>query len=201
MLGKTHVKVSTLTASAGLYGLYAAQQSDTAPDWVKVSTTWIIDLINAPIHELNVLPFLIWFSVAIAVVAFGALLPDIDSKRSTLGRFLPFLEDLIGHRTYTHTIWVSLIILGIAIFSGQFLVYMLWFGYTCHIIQDSFSIQGVDVFYPFGKGYSKYGNGSFKNGFHIALYRVGGPVEKTIDVLSHIGHLVLFWFWIKAVMF
>jgi membrane-bound metal-dependent hydrolase YbcI (DUF457 family) len=51
-------------------------------------------------------------------------------------------------------------------------------GYSSHLISDSFTIDGVKFFYPFGKSYS-------------GKIRTGGLVEKSIFVVFSLVDLTL----------
>lgn len=134
------------------------------------------------------------FEIAGVLLAFGfgALLPDIDSEESTLGRYVPFISKAIPHRTITHTIWAVLLIGGISWYAGSIYGVALTAGYALHILQDSFSKQGIAWFYPIG-GYDKFGSGAvMKKGRRKPkfAYKTGGTGE-TVLFYSSIGvHVV-----------
>lgn len=95
----------------------------------------------------------------------GSLLPDIDSPESLVGRFiyLPF-----EHRTWTHTIWVVLI-LGLASIKYRLLA-IVCLAYFLHLCFDSLSKCGVCWIYPISK-YRKYGShAKVKEGHKLHLY-------------------------------
>ena len=109
------------------------------------------------------------------VFALGAVLPDIDSEDSTLGKYIKPVSRLIPHRTITHTLWIVLV-LGVAVWSLES-VYLLalTLGYALHILEDSFSSQGIRWLYPVPvKGRSPF------------TYETGGFGE-TVMFLSAIG--------------
>ncbi len=94
------------------------------------------------------------------VGAIGAMLPDIDTKRSFIGRLFPpvsnFLENKYGHRTFTHSfpfcLVVSLlvgVILGF-IFKEPFLKWSVLFGLGVfsHMALDWTTKMGAQSYYP-----------------------------------------------------
>ena len=112
-------------------------------------------------------------------VGFGALLPDIDNARSTMGRRLgPIskqIQHLAGHRTIFHSLLGLAIGSLLAIGLGQLVAYMLtlrgitlstglvdtWhlvfvgvlFGSVMHIAADGLTTGGVPLFWPNHKRY------------------------------------------------
>jgi len=110
-------------------------------------------------------------------VGFGALLPDIDNARSTLGRkFGPVsktIQRLAGHRTVFHSILGlvlgSLLAIGLEqvviflldqrgqqipahlISTSHLVFYGVLFGSIMHIAADSLTVGGVPLFWPIHK--------------------------------------------------
>lgn len=146
----------------------------------------------------------------------GALLPDIDSSKSIINRYLPLkLSYFFHHRGLTHSL------LGLIIFGG--LLYWLFhglmptilplylglvIGYALHLVEDGFSQAGVRWLAPF----SPYDRWSYMN-YNIYLcrpvrfkkrhgkkipvrhwwgrgYQVGGEFEKVITGISELGLIV-----------
>lgn len=124
---------------------------------------------------------------------FGSVFPDIDSEKSTLGRYIKPISELIPHRTITHTIWVVLLLGVAAWYFSSIYVLMFTLGYTIHIIQDSFSRQGIAWLYPFTRYSSFSGGATVKKGRRnpIFSYRTGESVEMGILYLSILIHLGL----------
>lgn len=102
----------------------------------------------------------------------GSLLPDIDMTTSTIGRILKpvsfILSKAIGHRTYTHDVFLNIILCVISMFymKNNYIMYLplatgLWFGIFGHLLLDSFTVNGLPVLYLFNK----------KN-IHILPYRL-----------------------------
>jgi inner membrane protein len=90
-----------------------------------------------------------------AFVLFGALLPDIDTPTSLIGRgcrpLARWLERRVGHRTLTH----SLLGLALATLPAVPLVLVDWhwllaffLGYLSHLLLDAANPPGVPLFYP-----------------------------------------------------
>lgn len=70
----------------------------------------------------------------------GSLLPDIDTRSSTIGRIVPVLPRLLKHRTLTHSVWVVVL--------GWLLWAPLGFGMALHVVADCFTTEGVELFWP-----------------------------------------------------
>ena len=134
---------------------------------------------------------------------FGVLLPDIDSHKSILGRYITPISRAIPHRTITHTIWVVLVLAGISIYFKNIYVFAIVLGYTIHIIQDSFSKCGICWFHPLFGSYTNYGNAVKKKGRNTKFaYSVGSKFEDflyyssiTINIIC-MGYFT--WWYISA---
>jgi inner membrane protein len=92
------------------------------------------------------------------VIAFVAVLPDIDTAASIIGKICPFiskpLERRFGHRTLTHSLMMIAIIAvaGIPIFILKKDIYICTvIGYASHPLLDTATVNGVKLFYPFSK--------------------------------------------------
>lgn len=124
------------------------------------------------------------FQLATILLAFtfGALLPDIDSEKSTIGRYFLPISKVIPHRTITHTIWAVAFIAGLGWYFDSIHVLVLAAGYALHILQDTFSRQGIAWFYPILGGYDHFGSGTvMKKGRKPKLaYRTGGTGETAV---------------------
>ena len=92
----------------------------------------------------------------------GSLLPDIDMTTSTISRILKpvsfILSKAIGHRTYTHDVFLNIILCVISMFymKNNYMMYLplvtgLWFGIFGHLLLDSFTVNGLPVLYLFNK--------------------------------------------------
>lgn len=117
---------------------------------------------------------------------FGVLLPDIDSHRSILGRYIQGISRSIPHRTITHTIWMVLLIGCMGFYFKNLYVLAMVLGYTLHILQDTLSKQGICWFYPIVGKYNSFGSGAVmkKGRKDFLAYAVGGTGETVIYYIS-----------------
>lgn len=85
-------------------------------------------------------------------LALGTLLPDIDEPNSFIGRRIPIIPNLfkkiLGHRGMTHTLFATLLFVYLAIEFPNGFTEMLALGYLLHIIEDTFSVTGTQLFAP-----------------------------------------------------
>lgn len=134
------------------------------------------------------------FQLATILLAFtlGALLPDIDSENSTIGRYFLFISKSIPHRTITHTVWALALVVGLGWYFESIQVLALAAGYGIHILQDTFSKQGIAWFYPILGGYDRFGSGAvMKKGRKPKLaYRTGGTGETVLFYGSIAVHAI-----------
>ncbi|HUW65868.1 MAG TPA: metal-dependent hydrolase [Spirochaetia bacterium] len=97
----------------------------------------------------------------LGMVAAGvaALLPDIDSPGSTMGRKVwpvaATLRGTVGHRTLTHTVWFCGLVAVLGAFVGSRLhlaVMMMalagFLGSASHLVLDGLTVSGVQPFLP-----------------------------------------------------
>jgi inner membrane protein len=129
--------------------------------------------------EQVTLPLLASKAVYYFSVGFGALLPDIDNARSTLGRRLgnisKEIQHLAGHRTVFHSLLGlgvgSLLAIGLeqvvtyllmlrgltipaSLTSGSHLVFRgILFGCLMHLVADGLTTAGVPLLWPSHKRY------------------------------------------------
>ncbi len=99
-----------------------------------------------------------------SVVAFGALLPDLDEEGSYIGKriiIFPLIYGMLGvkHRGITHQlIFVVMLLSAVQIyevlnvmeFESKLVMYGLIFGYLMHLMGDMLTKGGIrNFFYPF----------------------------------------------------
>lgn len=127
------------------------------------------------------------YLLATAGVGLGSILPDIDQPQSLAGRgFAPvstWLQNAIGHRTITHTVWAILFfaILFFPIYQLPLtipLYYGLLSGYTLHLIQDFFSQASINILWPLPRP------------LKVGGYRVGGTAEYYYTIISIIFGII-----------
>lgn len=185
MTGKSHVIANTCSAIV-IVGVidfleyhYHALEADSVNKFGKMIHTYFIDDGQIPLFILIVGGLLLYY--------LGTLLPDIDSKGSLLGRFfhLP-----IEHRTWTHAIWIPILLLMLS-YSYRLLIYLA-LGYVLHLFWDNLSTCGVCFFYPFTK-YKTYGSGAKVKKKHIVrFYKTGKTSEYVLlGVLITITCLII----------
>lgn len=96
----------------------------------------------------------------IGMLGLGSLLPDIDHPQSFLGQRNKLASGLtnktFGHRKATHSLvalvvvfWLMSVLASNYLTSrGVYTPFWLTFGYFCHLIEDSFSQEGVNWLWP-----------------------------------------------------
>jgi inner membrane protein len=97
-------------------------------------------------HALALALLLLWLRfdyVAVAAGIVGALLPDIDTEKSLLGRFISVGR--FGHRTATHSL-LALALSGLGVWFPLGRAFFL--GYLSHLILDMLTPQGITLLYP-----------------------------------------------------
>jgi len=143
--------------------------------------------------------------VLLLATGVGASLPDIDEYNSTTSRKSPINFSLfLRHRGITHSL------LGWIIFSTILYFCMnhfspialsmskspnywesIWLGlvigYLLHLIEDSFSRQGVAWLMPFSK------KKRYRKFLH---YKVGGAFEKAITLLATLSIVLMSIYWL-----
>lgn len=80
---------------------------------------------------------------ATAAVVLGALLPDVDTKSSFVGRYIPLLPEILKHRGITHYPSLAFVV--------SFFNYPLALGMISHIALDLLNPDGVPVLGPLSK--------------------------------------------------
>ncbi len=89
------------------------------------------------------------------VLAFAALLPDLDHPDASLNQTLVFtriIPKVFKHRGLLHTIWCPVLLsLAVTILSNPFYGVAVFLGYTSHLFSDSITKRGINFFYPFSQ--------------------------------------------------
>lgn len=135
-----------------------------------------LHLSGAPLTTVKSVPLsLIVSKIAYySAVGFGALLPDIDNARSTLGQKFGIIskgiQRIAGHRTILHSLLGLVLVAIFAIGLERLVIYVLGlqgytvpanlistshlvfvgmlFGYVIHIAADALTLGGVPLFWP-----------------------------------------------------
>lgn len=117
--------------------------------------------------------------LAVLLILFGSLLPDVDEKTSRFGRRVPVLSYLTKHRTFFHGILFlvfCVVVLSLVVSSEYVLAFVA--GFAGHLLLDIVTPAGVRPFWP---------SRLKLRGF----VRVGGVLEKVFFVL-----LVVVFVWL-----
>ena len=158
---------------------------------VSIAVTGICIVSGNVLYKIGMYPNFMWCGGLVI----GSLLPDIDNKRSILGKYVHLN---IKHRTWTHSIWAVIGLFLIANLQSYFILKSflqgMLFGYVCHLIMDKFSRAGVCLFYPF-TNYIYYDNGAFIAKNHkLKLYRTGGISEYVFTGIFYVVLFLLIYF-------
>lgn len=142
----------------------------------------------------------------------GASLPDIDQHNSRVSRKSPInFSMFLHHRGITHSLLGWIIFAVILYFLMNLLIPLkpiqlrpfvlpniwgsLWLGlvigYFLHLMEDSFSKQGVQWLAPFYK----------KKGRPLLYYKVGGPFEKILAMMAYIAVIIMTVYWVWLMIF
>ncbi len=100
---------------------------------------------------LLLLPFVEGKLIFIIVTLIATLLPDIDSAYSTLGqkKMFMFLQFFVKHRGILHSFtFLTLLTIIFLLFLPQ-IALGFFLGYSVHLFVDSFTKDGIVLFYPF----------------------------------------------------
>jgi len=108
------------------------------------------------IYDINI--FQSYTNTAVCVLC--ALIPDVDTTNSMLGKVLypisKFINRKFGHRTITHSLlfvlfvpFVPKVLLYFNIIQNPDLTMIASFAVLSHVVLDMFSLSGIQFFYPF----------------------------------------------------
>jgi inner membrane protein len=104
-------------------------------------------------------------------IILGSTIPDIDYPYSFIGQLFSPISEVIykrfGHRSLTHTVYWSLLLVLLAYFNAKFLTFFI--GYTSHILLDLFTNQGVKLIYPYNASFVIF-DGPVETGSKYFLY-------------------------------
>lgn len=173
MTGPSHI-CTNICSFALLYDLVIYTEkcySSHLCDYVNAAGAAAHNFIKTP----DGVPAVSYFVLCAILYLLGTLLPDTDSPKSLLGRFIHIP---VAHRTWTHAVWIPICIFILSIFCKP--VFWLGLGYILHIFWDSLSRGGICWFYPISK-YKVYDSGAQIKLHHpVKLYRVGKASEYVV---------------------
>lgn len=88
--------------------------------------------------------------VFVPVLLIAALIPDIDTGRSSVGNkwYLAPAQLFMKHRGFVHSFTICLIISGFFALYFPILALPFFLGYSSHLLADSFTVEGIRPFWP-----------------------------------------------------
>ncbi len=89
----------------------------------------------------------------VLVLFVAAIIPDIDTRFSKIGKRKIFrlLQFFVKHRGLFHSFFFLIFITLILVLFLPIASLPFFLGYASHLVLDSFTIEGVSLFYPFKK--------------------------------------------------
>lgn len=177
LLGKNHIITNAtsvvLLGTVLVFGKTYKANSVTQKVVAPVCTT-VYDYVTN--HQF--IPVLLFYIISGLFFLLGSLLPDIDSERSLLGKYIHLP---VEHRTWTHAVWAPLLFFTAGHFCRPF--FWLGLGYILHLFWDSLSYAGICWFYPVSN-YKRHTNSiKIKKRHRFKLYRVGTVSEYILVIL------------------
>ncbi|MCH8003535.1 MAG: metal-dependent hydrolase [Nanoarchaeota archaeon] len=114
--------------------------------------------------------------IFILIVVFFSIFPDIDERKSKIGRKNKTLSTIInfifGHRGFFHSIYIPLIFYFIFYYINNEIGIAILVGYFSHLFMDAITKNGIRPLYP------------------IINKKINGPI-KTNSILEKILFLVI----------
>ena len=158
-----------------------------SPMWAYMPAVWLgagfrmVEQWAVPAWAQSRFPLFI--ACAVLLVCLGAVLPDIDSSTSHIGRHIPFPGP---HRGITHSNWM-LIAMAVPIVWVRIWLW-LWLGMFFHDVLDAYSAAGRVGWYPLGRWrVVPSGSGDrvvVSHAPHHRAYVTGGRGEVTTLVIT-----------------
>ncbi len=91
-------------------------------------------------------------AIFIALVLFATLLPDIDLLNSYIGKRARLLSRIATffskHRQFFHSLTCTLLLSFLLFLLSAGIAMPFFIGYSMHIFADSFTVEGVRIFWP-----------------------------------------------------
>lgn len=110
-------------------------------------------------------------------MALGSVLPDIDSPKSLVGKYVPVIPQILPHRTITHSGMVCALLWMLCPAVG--------FGAAIHLFLDMFNPEGVPIFWPISK--------KFRVPIVSYIIPSGGLIDTAIGVALVFFNVYLYW--------
>ncbi len=146
-----------------------------------IKTHFLITIIGILILISNVEHKVVFVIVALM----ATFIPDIDSRYSVVGRrkINRILQFFTKHRGITHSFVFLILITVLLVYVLPIIALGFFLGYGLHLFGDSFTLNGIQAFYPISK---KKASGPITT---------GRKFEKVLFVI--LLFLALFILWVK----
>jgi len=82
----------------------------------------------------------------VSMFLFSSIFPDIDNRRSILGRRIKLFSYLFKHRGFLHSIWALILFSGLIFLLNAKLGLVFMAGYLLHLILDGMTREGISFF-------------------------------------------------------
>lgn len=114
----------------------------------------------------------------VPTILIASVIPDVDTAFSNVGKHAVFrpLQMVFRHRTLFHSFTLALVLSVIIAFYFPVVALPFFLGYSFHLLADSFTVDGVQLFWPLGKtsaGKIRTG-GRIEDGIFISFLLVDG---------------------------
>lgn len=91
-------------------------------------------------------------TIFIALVLFATAFPDIDNLNSYISKKARTLSKIVHfffkHRDFFHSITFVVLLSFLLMFLSANIAFPFFIGYTFHILADSFTVEGIRIFWP-----------------------------------------------------
>lgn len=127
------------------------------------------------------LPSVTYKLVFFPIVLICSLLPDIDSPHSYLGHGKVWrpMQFFAKHRGIFHSLTFCIIVSVVFAFVLPVVAFPFFLGYSCHLLADSFTQEGITPFWPWKRSIN-------------GVVRTGGKVEYGIFIGFIVADILLF---------
>lgn len=197
----------TVQGADGLVGLlgnrFGVDTAGTISDAGVAVSQWIL-----PFGSYDSPVGLLYLLVGLVLMWAGSIGPDMDVASSWAGRRWPgtlwraVTPKNSPHRGLTHSVWMQLVLLAVALPEPTRVLLFFWFGWTTHCLMDMLGRAGRVMFYPLGRyRVITLGSGArcvVQAGSRRGFYKTGHRSETTVTVVVVVLYLLsasLVWLW------
>ncbi len=102
---------------------------------------------------LLVLPLVNFKFIFVSIAIISSVIPDVDIKTSFIGKYKIFrpLQIFVTHRGFFHSFLFMALLLTFFLSFYPVGAFAFFIGYGSHLLADSFTVDGVQLFYPLEK--------------------------------------------------